>query len=147
MSYKRFPSASNNGNRPRPTISSPGDSAGLANSLRIAEEFLRTNIGNPVAVADIAAATGLKVRALQRVFRNTYGDTPMQFLLNLRIQAAREIILRGDASSVRDVAAQLLFSNPSRFSKLYRKIHRCIPSQDIRQHQQNVAAIQSGPNQ
>lgn len=139
MTYKR----SHAGNR----SSSQGSPEKEADILRTAEEFLHANLCNPVAVADIAAAAGLRVRALQRLFRSRHAATPMRVLLNLRIEAARDIIQRGDASSVRDVAAQLQFSNPSRFSKFYRKIHSCIPSQDIRQRQQDAAAIQPDRDQ
>lgn len=101
--------------------------------LNIAETFIRDNTTNPVTASDIAAAAGLNTRALQRLFRKKHAATPTQFLLNVRIAVAREMILRGEVLSVRQIAAQLQFSNPSRFSKLYRKIHTHIPSEEIRQ--------------
>ncbi|EJN02454.1 helix-turn-helix domain-containing protein [Phyllobacterium sp. YR531] len=105
------------------------------NTLDIAEAFIKANITNPVVASDIAAAAGVNIRALQRLFRKAYASTPTQVLLSTRVAVAREMILRGEARSVRQIAATLQFSNPSRFSKLYRKIYAHIPSQEIRERQ------------
>lgn len=111
--------------------------------LRMAEEFIRANILNPVEIADIASAAEINVRALQRLFRKEHGASPLQVLLAFRIATAREIILRGDVSSVREVAAQLHFSNPGRFSKLYQKVHSYIPSREIRQCRNDLSMDRS----
>ena len=37
--------------------------------LLLAETFIRSNIYNPVSIADIATATGVNIRSLQRLFR------------------------------------------------------------------------------
>lgn len=102
------------------------------NQLLVAEDFIRGNIYNSVSIADIAIATGVNIRSLQRLFRKFRGITPVQALLNFRIAAAHEIILNGEAVSVRELAAKFHFSNPGRFSKLYRKTYSCTPSGEIR---------------
>jgi transcriptional regulator GlxA family with amidase domain len=110
--------------------------------LQVAEEFIRTNVHNPVEIADIATAAGMNTRSLQRLFRKWRAATPLQILLHLRLTAARQMILQGDASSVREVAAKLHFANPSRFSKLYRQVHSYIPSEEIRQYRnRKIAAL------
>jgi transcriptional regulator GlxA family with amidase domain len=103
--------------------------------LRLAETFIRNNIYNPVSIADIATATGVNIRSLQRLFRKHRGITPVQALLDFRIAAAHKTIRTGKASSVRELAATFHFSNPGRFSKLYRKTYSCTPSEEIRSQQ------------
>ena len=103
--------------------------------LFLAEAFIRSNIYNPVSIADIATATGVNIRSLQRLFRKHRGITPVQALLNFRIAAAHEIILSRKAPSVRDLAATFHFSNPGRFSKLYRQTYSRTPSEEIRSQQ------------
>lgn len=107
--------------------------------LALAEEFIRNNICNSVSISDIANAVGINIRALQRLFRKCRNATPIQVLLNGRIAAAHEIILSGQATSVRELAAKLHFSNPGRFSKLYRKTYSAIPSEQIRASQSGKA--------
>jgi transcriptional regulator GlxA family with amidase domain len=103
--------------------------------LALAEEFIRNNTCNSVGISDIADAVGINVRALQRLFRKYRGVTPIQMLLNRRISAAHEMIAHGHATSVRDLAAKLHFSNPGRFSKLYRRTYSAVPSERIRAYQ------------
>jgi len=107
--------------------------------LALAEEFIRNNICNSVSISDIANAVGINIRALQRLFRKCRNATPIQVLLNGRIAAAHEIILSGQATSVRELAAKLHFSNPGRFSKLYRKTYSAVPSEQIRASQSGKA--------
>lgn len=113
----------------------PGFSRDTRQQLALAEEFIRNNICNSVSISDIANATGVNIRALQRLFRKYRGATPIQVLLNGRIAAAHEIICSGKATSVRELAAKLHFSNPGRFSKLYRRTYSVVPSEQIRAHQ------------
>ena len=112
-----------------------GSSRDTQQQLVLAEEFIQNNICNPVSISDIADAAGINIRALQRLFRKYRGATPIQVLLNGRIAAAHEIICSGKATSVRELAAKLHFSNPGRFSKLYRRTYSVVPSEQIRAHQ------------
>ncbi|MEK1853287.1 MAG: helix-turn-helix domain-containing protein [Phyllobacterium sp.] len=103
--------------------------------LDIAEEFIRDNVYNPITIVDIATATGLNIRALQRLFRKHHNATPNQMLASFRIATARTLILCGQATSVRHLTAKLHFSNPGRFSKLYRATYSHTPSEHIRARQ------------
>ncbi|ATU95712.1 helix-turn-helix transcriptional regulator [Phyllobacterium zundukense] len=100
--------------------------------LLLAEAYIRHNIYNPINITDIAADTGVNIRALQRVFRKYRQATPIQVIASFRIAEARALILTGQATSVRHLAAKLHFSNPGRFSKLYRTTYSQTPSEDIR---------------
>jgi transcriptional regulator GlxA family with amidase domain len=100
--------------------------------LLLAEEFIRQNIYNSISTPDIALTLGINTRALQRLFRRYRGATPIQVLASFRIAAAREMIISKQATAVRDIAARLQFTNPGRFSKLYRKIYSTTPSEEIR---------------
>jgi transcriptional regulator GlxA family with amidase domain len=106
--------------------------------LHLAEEFIRENIYRPINIIDIATATGINLRALQRLFRKHHGATPIQVLANFRIAAACALILSGQATSVRHLASKLHFSNPGRFSKLYRTTCSHTPSEDIRAHRDDT---------
>ena len=117
----------------------PGVARDSQQQLALAEEFIRNNICNSVSISDIANAVGINIRALQRLFRKCRGATPIQVLQNGRIAAAHEIISSGKATFVRELAAKLHFSNPGRFSKLYRKTYSAVPSEQIRGYQSGKA--------
>ncbi|MCO4319446.1 AraC family transcriptional regulator [Phyllobacterium sp. 21LDTY02-6] len=102
------------------------------NPLQEAEDFIQANITKPLAISDIADAAELSVRSLQRLFRRRHASSPLQYLLAIRIAAARDIILRGEVSTVREIAAMLHFSNPGRFTRLYQRKYKEVPSADLR---------------
>jgi AraC family transcriptional regulator len=49
-----------------------------------------------VALADMARATGFSPAQFVRLFKNTVGRTPHQFLLGARIARARALVLAGE---------------------------------------------------
>ena len=103
-----------------------GSSRDTQQQLVLAEEFIRSNIYNPVSISDIAEAAGVNIRALQRLFRKYRGTTPIQVLLNGRIAAAHEIILQRE-SNIREGArgqASLLQSGPF-FQALSKNVFGC----------------------
>ncbi|MFB9948278.1 helix-turn-helix transcriptional regulator [Rhizobium puerariae] len=97
-----------------------------------AEAFMRDNLRNAVMLEDVANAAGCSSRALQRMFRIYRGDTPMGILCNYRLAAAHGAIKGGQAESITDLAMSLQFSNPGRFSVLYKSAYGLSPSSNLR---------------
>jgi len=97
-----------------------------------AEAFMRDNLRNTIMLEDLANAAGCSPRALQRMFRIYRGDTPMGILCNYRLAAAHGAIKGGQAESITDLAMSLQFSNPGRFSVLYKSAYGFSPSSSLR---------------
>lgn len=97
-----------------------------------AEAFMRENLRNSIMLEDLANAAGCSPRALQRMFRIYRGDTPMGILCNYRLAAAHGAIKGGQAESITDLAMSLQFSNPGRFSVLYKSAYGFSPSSSLR---------------
>jgi AraC-like DNA-binding protein len=90
-------------------------------SVRRAEAFMREHLERPLTLAEIAAAAGCSPRSLTAAFRGFRDRTVMSALRELRLDAARACLLREDAGlTVGGVARRFGFSNPGRFSTLYR---------------------------
>jgi transcriptional regulator GlxA family with amidase domain len=81
---------------------------------------------------DLAHAASCSPRALQRMFKTYRGDTPMGILCNYRLAAAHGTIKGGQAESITDLAMSLQFSNPGRFSVLYKHAYGFSPSSILR---------------
>jgi AraC-like DNA-binding protein len=102
-------------------------------NVKRAEEFMRANPREPLAIEAIADAAGCSIRALQLAFRRFRDTTPMAALQRLRLEAARTEILRaGPAQSLTRIAAEHGFSNPSRFAQLFRRTYGAYPSEALR---------------
>ncbi|WP_043622552.1 GlxA family transcriptional regulator [Nonomuraea candida] len=71
-----------------------GDPDDLAPVLR----WMQDHLGEPLSLADIAARAAMSTRSLSRRFRARMGTTPMQWLVDRRVQRARELLETTDLS-------------------------------------------------
>ena len=108
-------------------------------NVKRAEEFMRANTSAPLTIVEIAQAAGCSVRALQVAFQQFRGATPMAALRRIRLEEAREEMLRaGRAQSIARIAAGHGFSTPSRFAQLFRRTYGVYPSQALRTQRSGV---------
>ncbi len=68
---------------------------------------------------------------LRKLFQKTYGVTPQQYLIDLRLQAAAEALVQARYSghSVGDIANLCGFRDPLYFSKMFKKKYGVSPTQ------------------
>jgi len=90
--------------------------------------FIHANLQRPVRAADIAQASGASLRAVQTAFKISMGTTPLQYLLDARVAAARAQLLADPSTTVTALARHWGFSNAGRFSSRYREIYGEHPS-------------------
>jgi AraC-like DNA-binding protein len=109
------------------------NSAAAPGNIRRAEEFIRSNADEMITIERIARAAGCSVRALQLGFRRFRNTTPMSALRQVRLERARNEIVRSDGSlSVISVAMRHGFGNAGRFSHIYRQVFGEYPSETLR---------------
>lgn len=97
--------------------------------VKKAMDFIQSNLSRPISINDIAAASQVSVRSLQRGFRDFRMTTPMDYLANLRMQAAHRDLLNHDLTiSIAAVAKKWGFTHLGRFSREYKKTFGCLPS-------------------
>jgi AraC-like DNA-binding protein len=101
-----------------PAISDNAELPLASRDVRRAEAYIRSNVSHKIRLEDIAAAAGASVRTLQTSFKRDRHVTPMQYLRNLRLDAARQCLVAG--SSVADAALEAGFSHQGRFAQYYR---------------------------
>jgi transcriptional regulator GlxA family with amidase domain len=103
-------------------------------SLRRALAFIDDHAGEPITLAEIAAAAGLSPRGLQDAFRRRLGSTPMAELQRVRLAGAHDELEREDPASARveEIARRWGFAHPSRFAAVYRRQYGELPSQTLR---------------
>jgi AraC-like DNA-binding protein len=89
--------------------------------VRRAELYLREAISRPVALGELACATGVSPRSLQAGFRRFRATTPAQFSRDLRLDLARQALCVKSSCerSVTEVALEFGFFHLGRFAKCY----------------------------
>jgi transcriptional regulator GlxA family with amidase domain len=104
---------------------------GRALALR-AEAWLRQNLAEPPTIALLCEALGVSERTLHEAFRKHLDTTPKAYAKTLRLNAARQDLLRGAAKRrVTDVALDWGFLHFGWFSQDYRRLFGETPSQTL----------------
>ncbi|EME55021.1 AraC family transcriptional regulator [Amycolatopsis decaplanina] len=104
----------------------------LPRAVRRAMAYCEEHAGEPVSVADMAAAARVSLRTLQARFRIDFGATPAAYLRRVRLDRVHQDLLRiadGSASgTVAEVATRWGFTHLSRFAAYYREAYGQVPS-------------------
>lgn len=84
------------------------------------QQWLQSNLGAPLSVAQMADTVQLSPRTLNRRFKRATGLTPLSYLQSLRIAGAKDL-LRHSNLSVGEIAWQMGLQDVSYFSQLFRR--------------------------
>lgn len=105
----------------------------MPRTVRRAEAFIRSRAEQPIALHEVAEAAGCSVRALQLAFRQFRETTPAAAIRQARLDAVRQALAHGEAErTVSDVALRFGFTNPSRFTNLYKATFGVSPADALR---------------
>jgi len=80
----------------------------------------------------LASLCGVSIRQLQRYFAKEFNRSPQFWLNERRLCAAAELLLSGE--SVKKVAFDLGFKQPSHFCRQFKMRHQMTPSQFVRSY-------------
>lgn len=89
--------------------------------VRRVENYIRSNYMLPIRVEELAAMLNLNRRYLGRLFKENTGSTIQEFLIDVRLEAARRHLRQG--STVAEAARLCGYEDVSNFSKMFK--HRC----------------------
>lgn len=90
-------------------------------TLRAATDYLQECRHEPLRLADVASHCGVSVRSLTDAFRREHGVSPMKYLQEVRLQAARRLLTgRQPGMTVARAATDNGFTALGRFAAVYR---------------------------
>ena len=105
-----------------------------SHSLREAERikamlsFIHENYGQELSTRRIAASAMVSESECLRCFRSTIGTTPIQYVKRYRIQQAANL-LAATGDKISDIAVVCGFQDMSYFTKSFREIKGCVPTE------------------
>lgn len=94
--------------------------------LRRAKEFIGEHLEEDLTLQQVAESVGFSQFHFARAFRRSTGLTPQQYLVQQRINRAKELLTKGDLPLV-EVSIQAGFKNQSHFTTLFRKFTALTP--------------------
>lgn len=99
------------------------------------EAYLKENFRKPVSVPEMANMLGISAGHFATCFRESFGQTPHQFLTRLRLDEA-ERCLRETDMPISEIAARLSFSSQSHLTTALRKYRHLTPGEIRRRGKQ-----------
>ena len=94
--------------------------------IKEALNFIEQNFQNDISVEQIAACCGLNRTYFGRIFKETVGKSPQQFLLNYRMTKASEL-LKLTSLSVSDIGNAVGYPNQLHFSRAFKNVYGASP--------------------
>jgi len=85
-----------------------------------------------LSVRDMAENMGLSERQFYRKVKQLTGQTPLQYIRNLRLQRAKELLEAGQVDTVNELAAEVGYIRTDYFSRLFKKAFGFSPYQQLR---------------
>ena len=95
-------------------------------SLRNALEYIHEHLNENISLKTIADAAGLSQFHFARQFKSKMGCPPYQFVLQKRIERAKELLLRRDLS-ISAIASDLGFSDQSHLTLHFKRLTGSTP--------------------
>lgn len=101
-------------------------------NVRMAEEYIRAHLQEPLDLAGIAQAGGSSVRSICAAFKEQHGLSPMAYVREQRMeQAHAELRQAAPGTRVTDVALRWGFTHLGRFCTRYRQRYGRTPLQTL----------------
>jgi AraC-like DNA-binding protein len=107
-----------------PPLSSPSDDR---RSIQRAREYLHEHFNQNVSLACLAELTGLNPFQLLRLFRRHVGVPPHEYLLQIRVNRAKKLLLEGQTPV--DAALVTGFFDQSHFCRHFHRLVGVTPSE------------------
>lgn len=89
--------------------------------------YIRSNLHGFITLEELAASTHLSVFHFSRLFKNTVGLSPYQFVLRMKIEHAKKLIIQKEP--VGEIAYLLGFTDSAHFCNAFKKFTGLSPLQ------------------
>jgi transcriptional regulator GlxA family with amidase domain len=90
-----------------------------SNPVSAVLEYMRTHLSEPLTVADLADLVSLSPSAFAHLFRDVTGRSPYQFLKEMRLDRARELLVDGNLTVAR-ISKEVGYGSVSHFISEFR---------------------------
>lgn len=101
--------------------------------IKEALNYIEQNFQNDITIEDIAAVCGINRSYFGKIFHNSLGRSPKEFLMNYRMVKATEL-LKLTSLSIADVGSAVGYENQLHFSRAFKTIYGVSPREWRNQH-------------
>jgi AraC family transcriptional regulator len=94
--------------------------------------YMHAHLERDISLSELSRAANVSPPHLVRLFKRATGFAPHQYLIHLRVQRAKELLIRGGLS-ISEIAAQTGFADQSHLSRHFKRIVGCTPKSYLNQ--------------
>ncbi len=98
------------------------------NKIDKARLIIRENISNPLSPEELAASLNMSYTWFRRIFKQYTGLAPAQYIVQLKIQKAKELLSVSN-KTIKEIALELGFESFDYFSTVFKRQTRMTPSE------------------
>lgn len=84
-------------------------------------KYMESHYREKISLDQIAENMYLSPFYISKLFKSETGDTPINYLISLRMEKAKELLDRNPSLSIQEAAAQVGYEDAYHFSKLFKK--------------------------
>jgi AraC family transcriptional regulator len=89
--------------------------------IRDVTNYIEAHLDRPIRNEDLAAIVRLNPSHFGRLFRNSFGEPPHEYVIRRRIERAQGLMLSTDAA-LRDIALDCGLADQSHLTRLFRRV-------------------------
>jgi AraC-like DNA-binding protein len=92
-----------------------------------AMRYMRDNHARPIKIQDVAAQVCMSERHFTRKFKSVAGKSPLDFLMEVRVESASQLLLNR-AVAIKDIAAMVGYPDVRYFTTVFRRLTGTTPA-------------------
>jgi AraC family transcriptional regulator len=100
--------------------------------LRSALDFINANLEKDISLASISTVVGISPYHFARLFKQSTGLAPHQYLLRSRVERARQMLLRSQGE-IAEIAVGVGFCDQSHFTRHFKRVIGVTPKKFVRE--------------
>lgn len=97
-------------------------------AVNAAQDWIALHYAEPNPVSGMTRVSGLTPRTFKRRFEAATGYAPLDYVLSLRMEEAKQMLEAGD-EGIDDIAAEVGYSEPAAFRRLFKRATGITPMQ------------------
>ena len=90
-------------------------------------QLIENNIQFNLNLDEYAKIAGMSVSSFKRFFKQVFGDSPGQYIINKKLSIA-SLLLKKSTKSIQEIAYEIGFENPAHFTRMFNKKYKISPS-------------------
>jgi AraC-like DNA-binding protein len=96
--------------------------------------YMETNYEKYMTLDELAVLIDVTTHHMCKLFKSTFGISPFEYLIQLRLQAAKQLLIQSPHLKVKEVAELVSYNDTSYFCSIFKKQEKITPQEFRKLH-------------